>query len=79
MRSMLTVMKDAADSDRRYASYYCAKDTRMGRRIRQAAGRGCSEIWDRELVARYSYLHFHDKLSLTKLGKLLERFLKTRR
>ena len=33
----------------------------MGRRIRHAAGRGGPEIWYRELVAGYSYLHFPDE------------------
>lgn len=53
----LMIVKDAADSDRRYAPYYCTKDTCMGRRIRQAAGRGGSEIWYRELVTGYYYLY----------------------
>lgn len=46
----------------------------MGRRIRQAAGRGGPEIWHRELVARYSYLRFPDELSLTKLGSCSSSF-----
>jgi hypothetical protein len=57
--SNLTVVKDAADSNRRHAPCYFTKDTRMGCRIRQTAGRGGPEIWYRELVARYSHLHFH--------------------
>jgi hypothetical protein len=51
----------------------------MGRRIRQAAGRGGPEIWYRELVAGYSHLHFPDELSLTKTWKLLEQFPRTRK
>ena len=65
---MLTVGKDAADSYRRHAPYRHTKGTRVGRRIRQAVGRGGPEIWYRELVPWYSYLHFHGKPSLTNLG-----------
>lgn len=64
----LTVFKDTADSDRCHAPYYFTKDTRMGHRIRQAAGRGSQEIWYRELVTGYPYLHFPDELPLTKPG-----------
>ena len=60
--------EDTADSDRRHVSCYRAKDARMGYRIRQAVGRGGSQIWYRELVTRYAYLHFLYALSLTTLG-----------
>jgi len=60
--------EDAEDSDRRHVPCHCTKDACVGYRIRQAIDRGGSHIWYRELVTRYSYLHFLYALSLTTLG-----------